>query len=84
MSIAFNYAARSDVGMVRQNNQDSGYAGPHLLVIADGMGGHAGGDLASATVIAELFELDDDAYAGARPRRCSPSASPGPTPSWGG
>lgn len=64
MSIAFNYAARSDVGMVRQNNQDSGYAGPHLLVVADGMGGHAGGDLASASVIAELFELDDDAYAG--------------------
>src|SRR5690606_11434483 len=64
MPIAFNYAARSDVGMVRQNNQDSGYAGPHLLVVADGVGGSAGGDLASATVIAELFELDDDAYAG--------------------
>jgi protein phosphatase len=64
MPTAFNYAARSDVGMVRKNNQDSGYAGPHLLVVADGMGGHAGGDLASATVIAELFELDDDAYTG--------------------
>jgi PPM family protein phosphatase len=64
MPTAFNYAARSDVGMVRQNNQDSGYAGPHLLVVADGMGGHAGGDLASATVIAELFDLDDDAYSG--------------------
>ena len=65
MPTAFNYAARSDVGMVRKNNQDSGYAGPHLLVVADGMGGHAGGDLASATVIAELFDLDDDAYTGA-------------------
>src|SRR5690606_18449904 len=64
MPTAFDYAARSDTGMVRSNNQDSGYAGPHLLVVADGMGGHAGGDLASATVIAELFELDDDAYAG--------------------
>ncbi len=42
MNIALRYAARSDVGLVRSNNQDSGYAGPHLLVVADGMGGHAG------------------------------------------
>ena len=43
MPFAFHYAARSDVGMVRSNNEDSGYAGPHLLAMADGMGGHAGG-----------------------------------------
>ena len=35
MPIAFNYEARSDVGMVRTNNEDSGYAGPHLLAMAD-------------------------------------------------
>lgn len=52
------YAARSDVGLVRQGNEDSGYAGPHLLVVADGMGGHAAGELASATAIAILAELD--------------------------
>ena len=60
MALTFHYAARSDVGLVRKDNQDSGYAGPHLLVVADGMGGHAGGDLASATVITELVEIAGD------------------------
>src|SRR6476660_1885581 len=64
MPFAFHYAARSDVGMVRSNNEDSGYAGPRLLAMADGMGGHAGGDVASSTVIAALVELDDDAVSG--------------------
>lgn len=59
MVFAFHYAARSDIGLGRyKNNQDSGYAGPHLLVVADGMGGAAGGDVASSTVIGELVPLD--------------------------
>lgn len=57
-SLSLRYAARSDVGLVRQGNEDSGYAGGHLLVVADGMGGHAAGELASATVVATLAELD--------------------------
>jgi serine/threonine protein phosphatase PrpC len=62
MAIALRYAARSDVGLVRANNQDSGYAGPHLLVIADGMGGHAGGDIASSLAIGEMVALDGESH----------------------
>ena len=39
MALTFHFAARSDVGLVRKDNQDSGYASPRLLVITDGMGG---------------------------------------------
>ena len=53
------FAARSDVGRVRRDNQDSGYAGPHLLAVADGVGGAARGDLASATAIAQIRRLDE-------------------------
>ncbi len=62
MAIALRYAALSDVGLVRSNNQDSAFAGPHLLVVADGMGGHAGGDIASSLAIGELVRLDEESH----------------------
>src|SRR6476659_290090 len=63
MPMAFRYAARSDIGLGRYtNNQDSGYAGPHLLVVCDGMGGHAGGDVASSVALGRLVKLDGESF----------------------
>jgi len=56
--LSLRYAAKSDVGLVRQGNEDSGYVGPRLLLVADGMGGHAAGELASALAIATVADLD--------------------------
>ena len=64
MTLVLRYAARSDRGLIRGSNQDSVYAGPWLLAVADGMGGHAAGDVASKVVIAALEHLDDDAPTG--------------------
>ncbi len=61
MTLTLRYAARSDRGLIRGGNQDSVYAGPRLLAVADGMGGMAAGDVASNIVIANLAHLDEDA-----------------------
>ncbi|WP_425307726.1 protein phosphatase 2C domain-containing protein [Ammonicoccus fulvus] len=58
MTLQLRYAAHSEIGLVRKNNQDSGYASPRLLVIADGMGGAAAGDLASAAAVQQLRRAD--------------------------
>lgn len=50
----------SDVGTVRSNNQDSAFAGEHLIAICDGMGGHAGGDTASTIAIRSLAHIEQD------------------------
>ncbi|MFI6602919.1 Stp1/IreP family PP2C-type Ser/Thr phosphatase [Nonomuraea sp. NPDC050536] len=59
MTIALRYAARSDVGLLREGNEDSAYASGRLLAVADGMGGHAHGEVASSVAIAAMASLDE-------------------------
>jgi PPM family protein phosphatase len=53
-------AAASDAGKVRQNNEDGVYSGRWLFAVADGLGGHAAGELASAAAIEALQAYDRD------------------------
>lgn len=63
MSLSLRYAARSHVGLIRDGNEDSGYAGPRLLMVADGMGGQAAGELASSVAVQTLAQLDSSSSA---------------------
>jgi protein phosphatase len=56
--LTIRYGVRSDIGLVRQDNEDAAYAGGRLLAVADGMGGHAHGEVASAAAIEALRPLD--------------------------
>ena len=56
--VRLEFSAISDVGRVRRDNQDSGYAGPWLLAVCDGVGGAVRGDLASGTAIGVIRRLD--------------------------
>ena len=58
MTLQLRYVTHSEIGLIRKNNQDSGYASPHLLVVADGMGGAAAGDLASAVAIDTIRKIE--------------------------
>jgi protein phosphatase len=58
MALSLRIASHSETGLVRKNNQDSGYASPQLLAVADGMGGAAAGDLASAVAIDSIRRID--------------------------
>ncbi|MCG6567491.1 PP2C family serine/threonine-protein phosphatase [Tessaracoccus sp. ZS01] len=58
MTFSLRFTAHSEVGRIRKNNQDAGYASPTMLLVADGMGGAAAGDLASAVASTEAARSD--------------------------
>lgn len=60
--VELHYGAATDVGLVREVNEDAYVAAPPIFVVADGMGGHDGGDVASRIVVEEFARLADDGY----------------------
>jgi serine/threonine protein phosphatase PrpC len=52
-----NIAWRSELGLQREGNEDSGFVSPKVLAVADGMGGYVGGEIASSTVIKKLADI---------------------------
>ena len=60
--VRLQHGARTDVGLVREVNEDASLAEPPVFVVADGMGGHEGGDVASAIVVEEFAGLAARGY----------------------
>jgi len=72
--LAIRYAAASDIGLIRERNQDVGYAGPRLVAVADGFG--PGGERASAATVDALRRLESEPSLDAGTAPTAASAAP--------
>jgi serine/threonine protein phosphatase PrpC len=60
--VELHHGAATDVGLLRETNEDAFLVAPPVFVVADGMGGHEHGDVASRIVVEEFARLADEGY----------------------